>query len=119
VTDTEFTPTAEHMEAVHYGIPVASVGEDGDMLALGHHDPRRALAAFNAHARRLGLCNVADDHAMTAAEVLDDITQQWGYFRLPDPEQDDDPDALWYVDRFKSAADPYGGGTPFTYLSLG
>jgi hypothetical protein len=38
----------------YYGIWVAVIGEDSEtMVALGHHNLRHALAAFNACARRL------------------------------------------------------------------
>ena len=37
---------------VEYGVPVLDFGEDGDMVAIGHHEPRRVIAAMNAHYRR-------------------------------------------------------------------
>lgn len=78
------------MEATYYGVPVAYVGEDGEMLALGHHEHRRVLAAFNAHARRhYGLVNLADDQNATAAPWLADLHQQWALFSTPDPATSD------------------------------
>lgn len=41
-----------------FGILVSEIGDDGDMIALGHHDPRHTLAAFNAHARQV--CGMTD-----------------------------------------------------------
>jgi hypothetical protein len=86
-------------EDTHYGIPVMHIGEDGDMLALGHHEPRRALAAFNRHARVFcGLANVADDRSAKASDFLNDISQRWGQFRKPIPADAEDPDCEWYLD---------------------
>lgn len=48
------TPVTESCRS-YYGVPVVDVGEDGDILVLGHeHHWRRALSAVNAHARYLG-----------------------------------------------------------------
>lgn len=104
-------------EAVHYGIPVTSIGEDGDMLAIGHHDPRRALAAFNRHARvQWGLANVVDDRSASAAELLGDIAQGWGVFRKPWPgSEDEDPDWEWVMERC-SETDEHA--TPYTRIRL-
>jgi len=56
----------------HYGIRVACLGEDGDMIALGHHDSRRVVAAFNRHARHHSCWfNMADDTEATYADVVD------------------------------------------------
>jgi hypothetical protein len=85
------------MEATHFGIPVVYFGEDGDMLALGHHTPRRALAAFNRHARSIGLRNVADDPQAEAEDWLNEITQTWLVFSRPNPDEGDDPDFIWYA----------------------
>lgn len=85
-------------EDAHYGVPVCHIGEDGDMLAIGHHDPRRALAAFNRHARVFcGLFNVADDRSATADDMLVLISARWGQFRKPAGDAED-PDCEWYVD---------------------
>lgn len=45
------TPTLDGF-TTHYGVPVSWIGEDGDAVALGHHEDRRALAAFAALRRR-------------------------------------------------------------------
>lgn len=105
---TFVTPIAED---THYGVPVTHVGEDGDMLAFGHHDPRRALAAFNRHARVFcGLSGVADDRSATADDMLALITAEWGQFRKPRVGDEEDPDCEWYLDPCApdaSNAEPY------------
>lgn len=44
-----------HMDKTHYGVAVSDIGIDDDgegtVFALGHVEPRRALAAFMRHAR--------------------------------------------------------------------
>lgn len=62
-----------HGFETYYGVPVCSVGEDGDLLALGHHDPRRTIAAMNAYSRKaIGLRNLYDDHGGgTYSEAVD------------------------------------------------
>lgn len=53
----------------HFGIKVSCFGEDGDLVALGHHDPRRALAAFNRYTKSLiGLPDLLDGTAMRSPE---------------------------------------------------
>lgn len=55
-----------HGFVVFYGVPVCAIGEDGDLVALGHHEPRRVIAAMNAYSRRLiGLGNLYDDEGAT------------------------------------------------------
>ncbi|MFB7359617.1 hypothetical protein [Streptomyces gardneri] len=108
--------TAPQMEGSYYGITVCTTGEDGDMLALGHHNDRRALAAFNAHARRyLGLVNVADDRRADADDWLDAIRQGWVVFRTPDPEQGDDPEWVWSAD---AASETTPNAQPVTFLTV-
>lgn len=34
-----------------YGVKVCVLGEDGNLVALGHHEPKRALAAFARYSR--------------------------------------------------------------------
>jgi hypothetical protein len=91
---TFVTPVAED---THYGIPVCHIGEDGDMIAFGHHEPRRTLAAFNRHARLFcRLFNIVDDRSVKASDMLARVTADWGQFRKP--EGAEDPDCEWYVD---------------------
>ncbi|MER6098394.1 hypothetical protein ABT154_21550 [Streptomyces sp. NPDC001728] len=87
------------MAGMYYGIGVSDFGEDGGMIALGHHTPRRALAVFNAHARRhWGMRNLADDRNAHAQPWLDVIVTRWALFRRPDPSQGEHPDWLWYAE---------------------
>lgn len=80
------------------GIRMAPIGEDGDMLALGHHDKRKALAAFNRYARTvIGIVNLADDFSASAQDWLNSIDQCWALFTTPDPGLGQDPDWTWYV----------------------
>lgn len=59
-TTTADLPDLDGFET-HYGMKVASSGEDGDLVMLGHHQPLRAIAAMNAYSRRvIGLTNMAD-----------------------------------------------------------
>ncbi|MEU2996856.1 hypothetical protein ABZ684_04665 [Streptomyces sp. NPDC006995] len=102
------------VEAEHFGIPVCYLGEDGDMLALGHHTARRALAAFNRHARRYcGLANVADDRDASAAAWLADVKQIWLVFTTPDPDEGDDPGFIWVSHQVNESTP---GAQPVTYL---
>jgi hypothetical protein len=112
----QFTPTTEQMEGTHYGVAVCSLGEDGDMLALGHHEPRKALAAFNRHARVfLGLANLFDDRSVKAADALEDVSAKWALFGPPDPaNQWEDPDCDWYVNSAATAETP--GAVPVMLL---
>jgi hypothetical protein len=90
--------TDPEMEATYFGIPVVYYGEDGDMLALGHHDPRRAIAAFNRHARKFcGLLNLEDHRHAQAQHWLDGVTHAWFVFTRPNPDEGDDPDYVWYA----------------------
>jgi hypothetical protein len=97
---TETTPapgsliTEPRMADTNYGIHMAPLGEDGDdILALGHHGKRKALAAFNRYARTvIGLPNIADDFQARAQDWFDAIEQRWAVFTVPDPEEGQDPD---------------------------
>lgn len=104
MTDTATEPGAivlePEMEATYYGVPVVYYGEDGDMLALGHHSPRRALAAFNRHARQFtGLVNLEDHRLAQAQPWIDGITQAWFVFTRPNPDAGDDPSYIWLATR--------------------
>jgi hypothetical protein len=56
-------PELEGFEEI-YGVQVGTIGEDCGMIALGHHADRRALAAFNALARRLGGRRIGSDSCL-------------------------------------------------------
>jgi hypothetical protein len=56
----------------YYGLQLSDIGEDGNVVILGHHSdkPLRVVAALNRHARTFwGLVNLMDN---TGAE-LDDL----------------------------------------------
>jgi hypothetical protein len=112
--DTTVIVTDPETDATHYGIPVCHIGEDGNMLALGHPGARRAFAAFNRHARVFcGLANLADDQSADLDDWLLCIQELWVIFRRPDPARGDDPDCTWYFDRVTSTTP---GAQPATYL---
>jgi hypothetical protein len=100
---THVTPVPE---ATHYGIDVTAIGEDGDLLAFGHHDPRHALAAFNRHARiEWGLANLADCRSACASDAIVQIATGWGRFRKPAPGTGEDPDWEWVMDECAASAE--------------
>ena len=77
------------MEVEFYGIPVSAFGEGGDMIALGHHEPRKALAAFRKLGRSYGLDDfeVFGDHEhREASPILWRIAHQWVTFKDYDGE---------------------------------
>jgi hypothetical protein len=60
----------------HYGVHVSHVGEDGEMIALGHHDTRRVIAAMNREARvHTFLTNMCDYFGIFYRDVADDLEQ--------------------------------------------
>ena len=108
------TLTANDMEATYYGIAVCYSGEDGDMIALGHHDKRRTIAALNKHARvYCGLRNITDDHRTRAASISRSLSARWGLATKPDPEDGDDPDWAWIL---KPATAETPGAIPYMFL---
>ncbi len=100
---------------VHHGLHVMGFGdEETSYLALGHHPARRALAAFNHHARTYwGLTDITDGHH-TGERWTDRVRTGWTVFRHPDPTRGDDPDSCWYAD-FDTAPDT-PGAIPVTWL---
>lgn len=63
----------------YYGVPVCFIGEDGMPTALGHHDPRRFLAAINRYAREvLGWLDYRHGAPhLTVADLLADVRREW------------------------------------------
>jgi hypothetical protein len=95
MTDQTITPIANpYMEQTHYGIPVASLSDDGDLIALGHHDDDKALEAFRAH---LAL-------PFTFGER---ITRGWAVFHKPAPGHDG-----WEDEEYVWVAEPATADTP-------
>ena len=64
-----------------YGVRLCTIGEDGEaVIALGHPEPMRAVAAFNRYARtEMGLRDMLDSHhAGSLLDALDDLEWIWG-----------------------------------------
>jgi len=89
---TAATAQTPAMEGVYHGIPVAAVGDMGDMLALGHHDKHAVLAAFEAHLRTL------DPTLGLDPDCVDMVVRTRAVFSAPDPARGDDPGCLWIAD---------------------
>lgn len=54
----------------YYGVPIVETGEDGEWaFTLGHHEPRRFLAAILAHLRTACGCDPAD----AGLDSIDDL----------------------------------------------
>ena len=54
----------------HYGQRVTYIGEDGDVLVLGHPGRRRSIAAANRMARKVaGVRNLADDIGVFVGDI--------------------------------------------------
>lgn len=79
-TDQIASPTtlADHPSfSTHYGVKVCTLGEDGDLLALGHHEPRRVIAALNRYCRReIGLSDLYDGVGQRS-NVYNSIKRGW------------------------------------------
>lgn len=81
-------PVTPVMPWTYYGVPVSTFGEEGDWIALGHHEPRRFLAAICRGVRenidrhvREGLALEWDD---TVADILAErITIGYATFLAP------------------------------------
>jgi hypothetical protein len=77
-----FTPTADDLEGVWAGVPVCSIGEDGDLIALtGGRE--KAIAAVRSY---------LDDQAWVDLDYVDfdDIRAHWAVFEW-EPEDAESP----------------------------
>jgi hypothetical protein len=61
------------------GIQVCPIGEEDDYVALGHHDPRTTLEAFNRLALWLGFDDVAEGKVLP--DGLPPVQQRWAVLR--------------------------------------
>ena len=116
VETTVYAITPADMEKTHYGVPVSHIGQDGEsLLALGHHEPRRVLAAWNRHHRTfVGLSGLFDEPSLTVADVLPDIRTAWAIFRTPDPANDwENPECPWVAEW---AAEDAPGAVPVMWI---
>jgi hypothetical protein len=59
--------------STYYGLHLVDVGEDGDVIVLGHHDDRRVVAAINRHARTVWGEPISDQYDA----ALLNLTQRW------------------------------------------
>lgn len=96
----------------YYGVQVSAIGDDGDLVALGHVGKLRALAAFNRVAREVW--GNARDHGNAALydgegqpdQVVDSVRHTW--------MTNDRPADDWWM-RKAHPDDP--GAFPVTYWS--
>lgn len=79
-----------------HGVPLAATGEDGEegLMALGHHQPRRILAALLAYCRDRGM-DLSDlgvsNPAAPQARLLVERAQRWTvFYRHADAETTDE-----------------------------
>ncbi|MGW0664568.1 hypothetical protein [Streptodolium elevatio] len=104
-------PTVRDMEAVHHGIAVAAPGDDDHthgFLALGHHSPRRVLAAF------LALDKSTYGELPAAARLgplVPEIRHAWGVFTAGTDEDN-------HVWTYRPLAEHVPGAVPVTVLDL-
>lgn len=75
----------------YYGVPLCPLGDDGEaVVALGHPEPMRAVAAFNRYARwELGLTDMCDEGpAATLAGAIQGLRWWWGRLLTVDDCED-------------------------------
>ena len=86
-----------------FGVPVAFVGEDGAVLMLGWHEPRKAVAVILRHAREdcgLDAEDVFGYGHHTLEDVTAGLTRTHALFT-------DDHDHGWHCRFGKTEATPY------------
>ena len=84
-----FVPTAEQLEGEWEGVPICSLNEDGDLIALTN-DHDRAVAAMNVYRRAMGGCLYNPEFDTVAPDRL---KAQWAVFEW----QPEDSDLDWLV----------------------
>ncbi|MEU8048110.1 NUDIX domain-containing protein [Micromonospora echinofusca] len=83
-------PTLDMVAEVN-GIALSDIGEDGDIIALGHHDPARLLTALRRYAREVrGEALAPADPAAPHAQ----IRHEWGV----NISEAAGPDQEWYLE---------------------
>lgn len=94
----------------YYGVRIGSIGEDGDVMALGHVEPRRFVAAHIRYCREDLGYNLAWE--MRSPELaFKDIEHTW---MVEDPEEAKNEGATWWL-RIATVDEP--GAFPATYWS--
>jgi hypothetical protein len=82
-------PDLEGFET-YYGVPISAIGEDGDLITLGHHDKRRALAALNRYAKSVyGFLDLYDG-LHPSRPMVDDIAEMWATLKQECDQMGDD-----------------------------
>lgn len=90
----------QQLADTHYGIRVGWFGDEGGLLAVGHHHPMRVVAAMNRHARTTAkLRNIADDHRYDLADAIRDLTYTWAIVLGPclQPSFPDADELAWHA----------------------
>ena len=66
----------------YYGITLTDIGEDGDIVILGHHDDqRRVIAALNRHARKFwGEESFVSPWDGVMSDIPESLHKRWGRF---------------------------------------
>ena len=99
-----FTPTNEDVSCTYRGLLVTCLGEDGDLLLVGHPPLRDVLAATSAYYRET--CGQRlrpfDGH-----DLADSVTRRWGRF-VAYPTR-----AAWQV---RSVPEDTPGAVPVTWM---
>lgn len=78
----------------YYGLKVSDIGEDGNVLILGHHhhDPLRVVAALNRHARTFwGLRNLIDERDALLGDLVGALIETYAVVESFDADGD------WYI----------------------
>jgi len=115
------------MDAVIGGYGVTWIGDDGDMLILGHPERMRAAAIFLIHARRTASMGRDEIFGDDLDEAIGGIEQGWGRFQAHRPgclwvagqadscERPVCDDSAWWVDGYSMQPGP--GLLPVTILN--
>lgn len=86
---------------LHYGLRVAFIGDDGAMVAAGHHDELRTVAAMNRFYRQFS-GEPLDYGYNCYAEIAGSLSRRWARFisECDDPDHDQD---CWQCSEIKQA----------------
>jgi hypothetical protein len=101
VTAPTTSPTPPDLSGFEtfYGVPVCYIGEDGDVVALGHHDQRRTIAAMNALARtQAGLRNLIDRRKASVKDITETLSQKWATVEVHNGIGDGPYGYDWYME---------------------